>query len=292
MATETALDLINRQDWLDPVASQLQQGVHQLYQSGGGKGQAIKNALHGTWLGHPVHAVITDVPVGAWTAGVVCDALEEITGRQEFGKGADLAVGVGLAGAAVSAITGLTDWSETDGRARKIGFVHGAMNLCGALLYTASLACRNQNKRRQGRGYSLLGYAMAFGAAYLGGELVYNEQVGVNHAAGGAPIPTEFVPVLPESDLQEGILRKVDARGVPVLLLRRQGEIYAIAETCSHAGAPLSQGKLEGTVVTCPWHKSQFDLRSGNVINGPATHPEPCFETRVRNGQVEVRLSR
>lgn len=291
MAGEAALDLINNQEWLDPLGDQVQKGVHGAFESAGEPGQKIKNALHGTWLGHPLHPVLTDVPVGAWTVALVCDALEDITGRKEFSKGADLAVAVGLVGAVGSAVTGLTDWSDTDGRARKIGLVHGMMNLGGALLYGASLAFRNQGKRSLGRGFGLLGYAVAATSAYLGGELVYTEQVGVNHAAGGPPLPKHFVPVMADSELGEGELRKVDAEGVPVLLTRYNAQVCALTETCTHAGGPLSEGKMEGNTVVCPWHGSRFNVETGKVVDGPATHAAACFETRVRAGQIEVRKS-
>lgn len=287
MTTENTLDLIDRQEWLEPLADGLQKGVHQAFEQAGEAGQKVKNALHGVWLGHPAHPAITDVPLGAWTAAVVCDAMEEITGRREFGHGADVAVTVGLAGAVISAVTGLTDWSDTAGRARKIGLTHGLLNITGTLLYASSLICRKKGNRGGGRGLGMLGYAIALGAAWLGGELVYGEQVGVNHAAGIAP-PLDFVPVAGESDLREGEPKRVDAKGVPVLLVRRGGKICALAATCSHAGGPLDEGKIEGDTVTCPWHGSQFDLNSGKVINGPATSPQPCFETRVRDGQIEV----
>ncbi len=291
MAGEAVLDLINRQEWLEPLGDQVQKGVHQAFESAGTAGQKVKNALHGTWLGHPLHPALTDIPVGAWTVALVCDALEDMTGRKEFAQGADIAVAVGLAGAVGSAITGIADWSDTDGRARKVGLVHGMLNLGGALLYGTSLIFRNQKKRNLGRGFGILGYAVAAGAAYLGGELVYNEQVGVNHAAGGAPLPGKFTPVMAAEDLPEGEMKKADAKGFPVLLVRQNDEIHALADTCSHAGGPLSEGKLEDGAVVCPWHGSRFDLETGKVLDGPATHPAPCFETRIRKGQIEVRKS-
>lgn len=289
MSTETTLELINRQEWLDPVGDAVQKGVQTAFESAGAAGQQVKNALHGVWLGHPLHPVLTDIPLGSWTTALVCDALEDITGRREFGRAADIAVTVGLVGAVGSAITGLTDWSNTDGRARKVGLMHGMMNLSGAALYATSLAFRNQKKRNLGRGFGLLGFALAAGAAYLGGGLVYTEQVGVNHAAGGPPLPDTFVPVLPEFELREGEMKKADANGIPVLLVRRNAQMYALAETCTHAGGPLSEGKLQDETVTCPWHGSRFNIQTGQVIDGPATHPAPCFEVRVRKGQIEIR---
>ena len=290
MATETALDLINSQEWLKPVSDAVQSVVHSAYESAGEPGRQVKNAMHGVWLGHPLHPVLTDIPLGAWTTALVCDAMEEITGRKEFGIGADLAIGVGLAGAVGAAVTGLTDWSETDGRARQIGITHGLLNIAGAVLYTSSLACRKSGDRGVGRGLSLLGFAVAIGSAWLGGNMVYTEQVGVNHAAGGAALPSDWVTVMAEADLKDGELRRVDANGYPVLLVRRGGEITALGERCSHAGGPLAEGKLSGNTITCPWHGSQFCIENGEVVNGPATHPVPSFETRLHGGQIEIRV--
>ena len=291
MASENVTALIERQEWLDPVGDQIQKGVTAAFEAAGEPGQQIKNALHGTWLGHPLHPAITDVPIGAWTAAVVLDAMDNIRGGDSFGPAADAAIGIGLVGAVASAVTGLTDWTATDGRARKIGLTHGLMNTVGALLFTTSYVMRKNDNREAARGFSMLGFAVAMGAAYLGGKLVFDEQVGVNHAAGGPLLPREFVPVMADSELREGEPKKGNANGIPVLLVRREGRICAIQETCSHAGGPLSEGKIEGNTVVCPWHGSRFSLEDGSVIDGPATHPEPCFEARVNNGTIEVRVS-
>lgn len=286
--SETALQIIDRQNWIDPAADALQTGVHQAFESAGAAGQQIKNALHGTWLGHPVHSAITDVPVGAWTAALALDALDEMTGRREFAMGADGAVAVGLAGAAVAAVTGLTDWADTDGRARKMGAVHGLLNLTSAGLYGASLVCRTQGNRAMGRGLAALGYAIAFASAWLGGEMVYKEHVGVDHSTAGAPVPEKWTPVAREDELQDHKPKRVDAAGFPVMLLRQEGQIYAVAATCPHAGGPLEQGRISGNTVTCPWHGSSFDLRDGRVENGPAVYDLPCLRTRIVDGNVEV----
>ncbi|HZT38082.1 MAG TPA: Rieske (2Fe-2S) protein [Bryobacteraceae bacterium] len=291
MAKETALNLLDRQQWLEPLADQLQLAVAALYDQAGAAGQKVKNALHGVWLGHPLHPVLTDIPVGAWTAALVMDALHEMTRRTAYARAADAAIAVGLAGAAGAALAGLTDWQATDGRARRIGLAHALLNGAGALLYAGSLASRKKQNRTAGRALSMIGYAVAFGAAYLGGKLVYSEQVGVNHTL-GQQLPQSFQPVLPASELAEGCIQRVEVDGGRILLARRDGRIFAIAEICSHMGGPLAEGELGGCRITCPWHGSTFSLEDGRVINGPATHPQPCLETRVRDGQIEVRLRR
>jgi nitrite reductase/ring-hydroxylating ferredoxin subunit len=80
--------------------------------------------------------------------------------------------------------------------------------------------------------------------------------------------------------------------GVPILLVRRGDRLFAMAETCSHFSGPLSEGKLDGDTIVCPLHNSRFALEDGRVLNGPAVHPQPCLEARIRNGQIEVRARR
>jgi nitrite reductase/ring-hydroxylating ferredoxin subunit/uncharacterized membrane protein len=295
MASETIPKVIDQQKWLDPLGEAIQAAVHKWFEAGGDTGQLIKDLLHGTWLGHPLHPALTNIPIGAWTAALALDALEGISGRRELRAGADAAIGLGLLGAVGSAVTGLTDWSDTYGRGRKIGLVHGILNVAATGLYTGSWIMRKRRKSRAaGVSLSMLGYAVASAAAYLGGHLVFGEQVGIDHTAtADRGKPEKFTAVMDDAALAEKKLTRVDANGVAVLLVRVKGKLHALAHTCTHLGGPLSEGKLvEGnTAVECPWHCSRFALEDGSVVNGPATFPEPRFEVRVRNGKIEVRAT-
>jgi nitrite reductase/ring-hydroxylating ferredoxin subunit/uncharacterized membrane protein len=288
MQTEPMLEAINRQQWLEQASETLQPIVTRALQALGGEGTQFTDFLHGVWLGHPLHPALTDAPIGAWTAALVLDALDEISGQEGFGRGADAAVAVGLTGAVAAALAGLADWRHLAGEERRVGLLHGLLNTSAALLYGKSLALRRRQERRAGRGYAVLGFLVSTAAAYLGGKLVYRYQVGVDRAVVRAPFH-EFTPVLPERELPDDTLRCVEAQHTPILLVRQQGRVYAIAETCSHLGGPLAEGRLAGGSVVCPWHQSRFALADGRVLNGPATHPQPCFATRIRNGQIEVK---
>lgn len=291
MAQTIATELIDRQkDWLEPLADTVQQGVASAFESGGEAGKKVEDFLHGTWMGHPLHAAVTDVPLGAWTSALVMDSLQQTTGREEFGTAADTAIAIGLAGAAVAAASGITDWHKTDGEARRVGLVHGLLNVGGVALYGASLAARRSGNRAAGQGLSALGFLVAMGSAWLGGHLTYGHKIGVDHTK-GLDLPKDFTPVLAEADLPEGEMRKADFQGSPILVAKRDGQVYAISNVCSHLGAPLNEGKFEGCEVECPWHGSRFSLEDGSVVHGPAVHPQPKLETRVRDGQVEVRLT-
>jgi nitrite reductase/ring-hydroxylating ferredoxin subunit/uncharacterized membrane protein len=290
MPESKAVALIESQEWLEPLGDSLQKAVGEVYESAGEAGRQAKNFLHGTWLGHPLHSALTDVPVGAWTSAVVMDAMSDISGDDGFSRAADTAVAIGLVGALASAAAGITDWKETDGRARKMGLTHGLLNVAATGLFTASLAARRKGSRSAGRGLSTLGFLVAMGSAWLGGKLVYGEQVGVDHTV-GQRLPEEFTPVLADADLAEGQLRRVELPNARMLLARRDGRIFAISEVCSHFGGPLAEGEFIGCTVKCPWHGSRFSLEDGRVIDGPATHPAPCLDVRVENGQIEVKMA-
>jgi nitrite reductase/ring-hydroxylating ferredoxin subunit/uncharacterized membrane protein len=280
-------DVLERQEWLEPVESGLQKSVAGTFEAAGPAGRAVRNFLHGVWLGHPLHPVLTDIPIGAWTAAMVLDAMDA-AGNKGCARGADLAIKVGLVGAAGAAVAGLTDWQATDGRARRVGVVHGLLNVAATAFFTASMFSRKSGNRGAGRGFAMAGYTIGLASAYLGGQLVFGEQIGVNHSIGTNP-PEEWTPVLDAAELREGEPRRVMAGEARVLLVRRGEDICAIGEVCSHLGGPLAEGNLEGDVIECPWHASRFCVRDGSVVDGPATHPQPRFEARVMNGRIEVR---
>jgi nitrite reductase/ring-hydroxylating ferredoxin subunit len=185
-------------------------------------------------------------------------------------------------------VTGATDWSDVDPPARRLGLLHGLLNVGGTTLFLTSLLLRKKNARGRGRMLATLGYAVMAYAAHLGGKMVYEHRVGVDRTDGEV-FPNEFVPVLPESGLEEEKPTRVMHGGVPILLVRRRDRLFAMAETCSHFSGPLSEGKLVEDSIVCPYHSSRFALEDGRVLDGPAVHPQPCLEVRRSNGQIEVR---
>jgi nitrite reductase/ring-hydroxylating ferredoxin subunit/uncharacterized membrane protein len=261
-----------------------------LYANGRPSAQKIRNFLNGTWLGEPLHVVLTDVPIGAWTVAIIFDALDLSRKRREFSLAADTSVAIGLLGAAGAAATGITDWSDVDPPARRLGLIHGLLNVGVTALFMTSLIFRRRKMRTRGRVSAALGYALLSLSAHLGGKMVYEQRVGVDRTAGEI-FPKDFVPVLAESRLSESTPTRANYNDVSILLVRRGQRISAMAERCSHFSGPLSEGKLVGDSIVCPYHASRFALDDGRVLDGPAVHPQPCLEVRVRNGQIEVRQS-
>ena len=253
----------------------------------------FRTFLNGTWIGHPLHPAITDVPIGAWVIAAIFDIIWLIspTSFAWAARGAEVGVALGILGALGAAVTGLTDWSDTYGSERRVGLNHAIFNTTALILYIISLILRLTQVSGDSIIAAIIGFigliAVLY-AAYLGGEMVFTKGTNVNHTAWESG-SDDFEAVLPLESVEENKLYRVMASDVPVVLVRQGLQFYAISATCSHAGGPLDEGTLEGEVVQCPWHGSRFCMRDGRVLTGPATAKAPRYEVRVRNGQVEVK---
>jgi len=284
---ENALARIAAPPELDQVARPLGEAVLAAYRNAGELGNAVKNALHGVWLHHPLHPALTDIPIGAWTTALALDAKSAVSGDESYARAGDFALAFGLAGAVGSAVTGLTDWSETDGRAKRVGLVHGLLNITATALMTTAYVLRRREERRAGQVCAIAGVSVAMAAAYLGGDLVYAERIGSTHAVTNEP--EDFTAVLASDELADGTMRRVQRGDTDLLLVRQHGRVCALAHSCAHLGGPLSEGELKDGSVVCPWHGSEFALADGHVLNGPATQTQPHLDVREQNGQIEVR---
>ena len=272
-----------------PVDERIQKRIDAaLYAGGRPSAQKIRNFLNGTWLGEPLHVVLKDVPIGAWTVAMFFDVFDSIGNTREFTLAAEASIAIGILGAVGAAATGLTDWSDVDPPARKMSLLHGVLNVGATALFTTSLLLRRNKTRATGRVAAALGYALMTYSAHLGGKMVYKHRVGVDRTD-GLVFPEDFTSVLSASELADGRPTRAMHNGVPILLVRRGQRLFAMAETCSHFSGPLSEGKLLDGSIECPYHASRFALEDGRVINGPAVHPQPCLEVRIREGQIEIR---
>jgi len=275
--------------FLDKIGEAMQPEVQKAVDAGG---TTARNVLDGVWLEAPLHPVMTDVPIGAWTTALVFDGLDLATGKKPLQHAADASLVFGTLGALGAAVTGLSDWRYLGGGSRRMGITHGLLNTVGLILSVVSLVQRATGRRNAGRLVFLTGYSISGMAAHLGGELSYHYGLRVDRNVFEETGPDEFVAVLDETDLPADSMRRVDVEGVSVLLSRSSGsEVCAIAATCNHFSGPLEQGEREGNTVVCPLHSSRFDLCSGEVIDGPAVFPQSRYETRLREGKIEVKAA-
>jgi nitrite reductase/ring-hydroxylating ferredoxin subunit/uncharacterized membrane protein len=275
---------IERIEGLDRIAEPLGTAVKKLVPAG-----RLKDLLSGTWLGHQLHPMLTDIPIGSFTSATLLD----LVGGKRVQPAANLLAAVGVLSSVPTAAAGFADWSDTYGPGRRVGVVHATANFVGLGLYGASISARRRGKRFRATTLGLMGMgAMSLGG-YLGGHLTLVRGIGVNRTLMEDP-PKEWIAASTTDELAEAKPLVVNLDGVPVLLYKSNGTIYALSSRCTHAGGPLNEGTFDGSsaagvCVTCPWHQSVFNIRDGSVVHGPATVSEPSYEVRVTDGKVEVR---
>jgi len=246
----------------------------------------VKDFLDGTWLGHPVHAAVTDVPVGAMTVSIVADLI----GQPLV---ADVAMLLGVLAMVAAAVTGLADYADVDGNARNRATVHGTLMVVTLAVYLVSLVIRAGNpvSRTIPILIGIVGYLLLSLAAAIGGDLVYLIGTHVNrHAWRGAGAKWIKLELGDLTDIPEGGPTKLKA-GINELAVVREGDrILAVHAQCAHAGGPLAEGSLVGDAIECPWHGSRFRLANGHNVRGPAMYDQPAYDIRrAEAGGWEVR---
>ena len=295
-ATERWTAAIEANERLDRPAYNVAHAASLELHPTGRAAKPIQNALHGTWLGHPLHPLLATVPVGAWTLAFAIDTVQSlgVDRRSSTARAADIALAAGSAGAVAAGTAGLADYRQVHGRDRRTGLVHAAFNVTALSLAVGSLALRRRGRRRSGRALSAAGWLSMMAGAYLGGHLVYRRGIGVDQAD-RSPEPREFQPVIQLDALEEDRPHRVEIRdpaaraGIGVVLVRHRGEVHAMGARCGHMGGPLDEGWVQDGGLVCPWHGSRFCLKDAGVQDGPSTAPQPRYETRIANGIVEIR---
>ncbi len=254
---------------------------------------AVKDVLHGTWLGHPLHPVLVQVPVGSWLSAGVLDAVPPMR------PAATLLIGTGVAASVPAALTGAADWSEQDTGVRRLGAIHASLNVVALGLYVGSLVARGKGRGGLGRVLSYSGLGIATASASIGGHMSYSQSSGASHAATAArALTTDWIDLGPLDDLPEGrpALRTGEGNGsaVPLVAVRRGARVDVFVGSCSHLSGPLYEGAVEEvrghTCLVCPWHGSAFDLDNGEARRGPAANLQEKLEVRMEAGRVMARL--
>lgn len=282
MLSDVIVRLVDRQRWLDKAGDVLAQVASAVLDHLGPLSRPVEDLLHGTPAGHPVHPAIVPIPIGAWTATLALDA----AGIED---GADLTVDLGLISAISAATAGLADWRYTEGTQRRVGVAHALLNVTGTTLYGLSSLQRHRGGRSGAVALSNLGYAFILAGGFLGGDLSYHLGAMVDRNA-WLTGRRRYLPVLPADDLEENMPTFAEVGGEAVVLVRRGNTIHALANSCAHLGGPLAEGSIEDDCIVCPWHGSAFLLEDGRVKRGPSAYNQPCYEARVRNSMVEVKL--
>jgi nitrite reductase/ring-hydroxylating ferredoxin subunit len=257
--------------------------------------QAVRDLLHGTWLGHPLHPVLVHVPVGTWLSAGVLDLVPRLRPAATF------LIGTGVVAAVPASLAGAADWSEQEVGVRRLGAIHAVANTAALALYAGSLAARAKDRGGLGRLLSYAALGIASGSAAVGGHMSYAQSSGASHAATAArALTTEWMDLGPLDDFPEGrpALRtgKAASVAVPLVAVRRGARVSVLVGACSHLAGPLYEGRVEkvrdADCLVCPWHGSAFDLESGAARRGPAANAQQKLEVRMQAGRVMARLPR
>lgn len=278
---DAVLEPIEQATWLDGIADRLSAAINKALPDG-----PVKDAVSGTPIGHPAHPMLVTLPIGSWLAATYLD----LFGGRRSRPAARKLIALGAVAALPTALTGASDWADTQGAERRIGLVHAATNYTALSLYLASLAARRRDHHVRGVALALVGSSALGAGGWLGGHLSYARGVGVDTTV-FEQFPTDWTDLAADADVTATPMR-ADAGGVPVLLVRdggAGGEVRALADRCTHRGAPLHEGAVDAGCVTCPWHGSVFSFADGSVQRGPATRPQRSLEVRVTDGRVAVR---
>jgi nitrite reductase/ring-hydroxylating ferredoxin subunit len=253
----------------------------------------VKDLLHGTWLGHALHPVVVQVPVGSWVSAGLLDAIPPLR------PAATVLIGTGVAAAVPAALTGAADWSEQGTGVRRLGALHAVANTVALGLYVGSLAARKKGRGGLGRVLSYAGLGIATGSAAVGGHMSYAQSSGVSHAATAIrALTTDWIDLGPMDDLPEGRPALRTGAGseddVPLVAVRRGARVDVFIGACSHLSGPLYEGSVEeirgSQCLVCPWHGSAFDLENGQPRRGPAANPQEKLEVRMEAGHVMARV--
>jgi nitrite reductase/ring-hydroxylating ferredoxin subunit/uncharacterized membrane protein len=242
--------------------------------------------------------MLVSFPIGLWVAAFVF----EIVGRNSpnLWAAAFYCVIGGCVGAVLAALAGTLDWLTVvppESSAKRRGLLHGGLNTLTLLLFIY-IAYRIGSPDVQPDGISLflmgIGVVVLGISGWLGGTLVYRNQIGVDHRYANAgqfksrSLPDWSRPVCNQSELGDGQMLLVNVDRERVVIGRCSEGLFAFSDRCTHRGGPLSDGALVGCTVQCPWHGSQFDVRTGRVVAGPAQEKIAVYSIDLRNGEVYI----
>jgi nitrite reductase/ring-hydroxylating ferredoxin subunit/uncharacterized membrane protein len=249
----------------------------------------LRDLAQGRWLGHPLHAAITDIPIGLLLGSVALDLIGQPTA-------ADITLVGTILFMVAAAVSGLADYSETDGLARTRATLHGTLMTMALLVLIVSAVMRAgaPTDRTAPIVLSIIGFLIVTAGAFVGGDVVYVAGNMVSrHAFRGAGtkwIRLDTGTVDDLARLPEATPTKMRAGSNDLVVVRVGDTVHAMHDVCAHAGGPLHEGRVVDGCVECPWHASRFRLTDGLAKQGPTVYDQPAYEIRTAEaGGYEVR---
>jgi nitrite reductase/ring-hydroxylating ferredoxin subunit/uncharacterized membrane protein len=253
--------------------------------------------------GHPIHPALVHFPLAFLIGAFGFDLAGRLTGIQQLWTTGAYLAGVGIVTALFAAVPGLLDYLYTvppKSSAKRRATLHMVYNLSAVLLFALGWALRGGVSAEPGLAVLVaeaLGTGLLVAGGYLGGILVSSNQIGIDHRYAGAGKWREaqvtagddgaFVGAT-ENELQVDQMKLLHVAGQRIVLARTKDGYAAFDDHCTHRGGSLADGVVMSGTVQCPWHGSQFDVRTGAVCGGPAKEPIRAYRVQVRGGEVVV----
>lgn len=273
------LDRVEGSGAVDPLAERLSRTVTATTRRSG-----TKWLFNGTWLGHALHPVLTDFADGAWMA---CSFLD-IFGPRDAAPAARRLAGFGLLAAVPTALSGLAEWSETEGKERRVGLLHAGTSSAAFALYGCSYLARRRERHVAGVVLGVVGGVVAVIDGYVGGHLTLALGVGVGRTA-FLGFPEAWTVAVDADALSHDRPVQACVAGSEIVLVSRGDAVFALADRCNYRGGQLHAGEVHDDGIVCPRDGCTFRLHDGAVLRGPASLPQPVLATRVNQGRIEVR---
>lgn len=234
--------------------------------------------------GHPIHPMLIPFPFAYLAGSALVNTWARAANRPRWFRTADHMSRLGIASAFAAAVPGVVDYffavpPKSSGRERATK--HALVNLSALALFGAARIGRRPDERPSAAAVlaELAGAGLLGVGGWLGGTLVYRNQIGVDHRYANAgkwqvqialPDASGEIDAGAADELAVGQMRLVRAGDRRIVVARTSQGLTAFDDRCPHRGGPLSDGALAGDIVQCPWHGSQFDVRDGTVCHGPA----------------------
>jgi nitrite reductase/ring-hydroxylating ferredoxin subunit/uncharacterized membrane protein len=239
----------------------------------------VKDFLNGKWIGHSLHAAITDVPIGAFTVALLLDFLD-------MRGAADIAIGLGILSMLAAALAGAADYVDTDDDARVAATVHSTLMVTALVLYIVSFVLRVADPaadRTLTIAISVVAYLIVALGAWVGGEVVYGMGNMVNRHAWRFGSKSNWVK-LDVAEIPDNTPTPAKAGAQNLVVVRQGDQLFALHAQCAHANGPLAEGRIVDGCIECPWHYSRFELATGRRKQGPTTFDQPAYDVRAAEG--------
>lgn len=237
---------------------------------------------------HPLHPILIPFPIAFLIGTFIFDAGSLLFGQADWWPTGYYLNIAGILGGLVAALPGLVDYLNTvppDSSARTRATRHMTVNVSAIALFILVLLLRPETPDPAAAWLLALeaaGLALMTVGGWLGGTLVYRNQIGVDPRYAGAGKwneawvqgkPGEAIVVAQENELQVNQMKLIHVNGSRIVLGRTEAGYVAFQDRCSHRGGSLAGGAMICGTVQCPWHGSQFEVKTGAVKAGPAQQP-------------------